>query len=328
MIRLTVRQMQYFAALAETLHFGKAAALAGVSQPALSAQIAEMEERLACRLFERARNKVTMTEEARSIHFHIERILGEIRDVEAIALKGRGALEGRFRLGIIPTIAPYLLPHILPGLKRRFEGLQLELREALTATLVEEALSGRLDGFVAALPIEAPGLISETLFVDRFLLAVPPDDPSFAEPPVSPDSPALERLMLLEEGHCLRDQALAVCSSVKPLAMASYGATSLTTLLQMVSHGLGITLIPEMALASSQSMSDLKIVPFAEPAPSRTICLAWRRNSPRAPECATLAEFIRGLSAALVSDDREDVKREPDPHDCEHEEAEDKGRLA
>ncbi|APH73347.1 hydrogen peroxide-inducible genes activator [Aquibium oceanicum] len=304
MIRLSVRQMEYFDALAETLHFGRAAALVGVTQPALSAQIAEMEERLGCRLFERGQRNVKITEEARLLRPRIERILAEIRDVEAIARRGRRPMQGRFRLGMIPTIAPYLLPRILPQVKGRFPELNLELREAVTGTLVEETMRGRLDALLAAVPIEEDGLRVEPLFEDRFLLAVPSDDPEFVSPPVPPESPALERLMLLEEGHCLREQALAVCGSVKPVSMASYGATSLTTLFQMVSHGLGITLIPEMAITAGGETRDMKVVPFADPQPSRTICLAWRRNSPRNDECRMIAQLIReagssGMAEAL-----------------------------
>jgi LysR family hydrogen peroxide-inducible transcriptional activator len=300
MIRLTVRQMQYFDALAQTLHFGRAAELAGVSQPALSAQIAEMEERLACKLFDRSGKSVRMTDDARALQPRIERVLDEIREIESVARRGRLAMEGRFRLGIIPTVAPYLLPHVLPELKTRFPALVLELREAVTASLAEETANGRLDAFIAALPLDYPALVTEELFPDRFLLAVPANDPGFASPPVPPESQALERLMLLEEGHCLREQALAVCGSVKPVAMANYGATSLTTLLHMVAHGLGITLIPEMAARPASAMPDLKIVPFAEPIPLRTICLAWRRNSLRHHECVELAKIIRDLRSVLM----------------------------
>lgn len=330
MIHLTVRQMQYFDALAQTLHFGRAAALAGVSQPALSAQIAGLEQRLACKLFDRNGKSVRMTEDALALQPRIERILSEIRDVEAVARRGRLAMEGRFRLGIIPTVAPYLLPHVLPVLKLRFPALQLELREAVTASLVEETAAGRIDGFIAALPLDFPGLVAEELFTDRFFLAVPADDPGFASPPVPPESPALERLMLLEEGHCLREQALAVCGSVKPVAMASYGATSLTTLLQMVAHGLGVTLLPEIAARPAEAIPDLKIVPFADPMPSRTICLAWRRNSPRHHECLELASIIRQLRDVLMpdrSDQRQKVQRQPDPHQEEHDHPEDEGRV-
>ncbi|MBN9550404.1 MAG: hydrogen peroxide-inducible genes activator [Alphaproteobacteria bacterium] len=301
MIGLTVRQMLYFDALAQTLHFGRAAKLAGVSQPALSSQIAEMEERLNCRLFERGGKTVRMTDEAHALQPRIERILAEIRDVETTARRGRPAMEGRFRLGIIPTVAPYLLPHALPDLRRRYPALQLELREAVTASLIEDAVSGKLDAFIAALPLDHPGLVTEELFPDRFFLAVPSGDPAFASPPVPPESPALERLMLLEEGHCLREQALAVCGNVRPVAMASYGATSLTTLLQMVAHGLGVTLVPEMAASAASVMPDLRIVPFQEPMPRRMICMAWRRNKVRQDECVELAGIIRGLEAAVLA---------------------------
>lgn len=296
MIKVTVRQLEYFDALAQTLHFGRAAQMAGISQPALSAQIAEMEERLGCRLFERGGKSVRMTDEAQALLPRIEKLLGDLREIERIARDGREAMEGRFRLGIIPTVAPYLLPRILPEIRARFPKLQLELREAVTATLIEETTARRLDAFVAAQPLDGPGLVVEKLFADRFFLAVQAGDPAFAAPPVPPESPALERLMLLEEGHCLREQALAVCGNVKPVAMASYGATSLTTLLQMVAHGMGVTLVPEMAAQSAADMRELKIVPFAEPMPQRTICLAWRRNGPLHQECQALAAIIREVN--------------------------------
>lgn len=292
MIKLTIRQMEYFEALAETLHFSRAAALAGVTQPALSAQVGEMEERLGRRLFDRDRRGVRMTDEALALKPRIEALLAELRDIEAESLRGRRPMQGRFRLGLIPTMAPYLLPGALPRLRERFPALRLELREAVTATLIEETAGGRLDAFIAALPIEAPGIEARPLFEDRFFLAVPADDPGFVAPPVAPESPALERLMLLEEGHCMREQALAVCGSVKPVAMASYGATSLTTLLQMVAHGLGVTLIPEMALAPAGGTPGLRVVPFAEPMPTRAVCMARRGNSPRAAECDAVADIF------------------------------------
>jgi LysR family transcriptional regulator, hydrogen peroxide-inducible genes activator len=260
-----------------------------------------LEERLGCRLFERGGRSVTMTDEAKALQPRIERVLSDIREIEATTRRGRLVMEGRFRLGIIPTIAPYLLPQVLPVLKVEFPGMRLELREAVTGSLVEDTASGRIDAFVAALPLDYPGLVAEELFDDRFFLAVPADDPGFDSPPVPPESPALERLMLLEEGHCLREQALAVCGKVKPVAMASYGATSLTTLLQMVAHGLGVTLIPEMAMSASGGASGLKVVPFADPMPSRSVCLAWRRNSARHEECMELARIIRGLKHTLLA---------------------------
>jgi len=296
MIKLTIRQMEYFAALTETLHFGRAAQLAGVTQPALSSQIAELEEKLGTRLFERGRRNVTMTQDAHALLPRVERILGEIRDIEGMARRERAAMSGRLRLGVIPTVAPYLLPAILPAIGQRFPELTLELKESVTSTLVEETLAGRLDAFIAALPLEDTRLASEPILDDGFLLAVPQNDPNFIEPPVAPESPELERLILLEEGHCLRDQALAICGSVKPLAMSNFGATSLTTLLQMVAHGQGLTLVPEMALPSSRTLPGVKFVPFSAPVPSRMIGMAWRKRAAREAEFRTLAKAICDLA--------------------------------
>lgn len=300
MTKVTLRQLAYFDALAQTLHFGRAARLAGVTQPALSAQIAELEQQLGCQLFLRGGRSVRMTEDALGLLPRVSAILADVRALEQAARGGRLAMEGRLRLGLIPTIAPYLLPHALRELEARFPALRVEVQEAVTSVLVERTLAGRLDAVVAALPLDHAGLAAAELFRDRFFLAVPADDPDFVAPPVPPESPALERLMLLEEGHCMRDQALSVCGSVKPVAMASYGATSLSTLLHMVGHGLGVTMIPEMAAAVESGRAGLKLVPFAEPMPSRTVCLAWRRNSPRHAEYAEIAAALRGLARRMA----------------------------
>lgn len=325
MIRLTIRQMEYFDALAQTRHFGRAAELAGVSQPALSAQVAEMEERLGCRLFERGGKSAGLTEEGRALQPRIEAILHEIRDVETVARRGRLAMDGRLRLGIIPTVAPYVLPRILPALRQLFPALTLELREAVTQTLVDETLGGRIDAALVALPVDQAGLTTEPIFEDAFLLAIPASEPGFVEPPVPPESPVLERLMLLEEGHCMREQALAVCGAVRPAAMANYGATSLTTLLQMVAHGFGVTLIPSIALTAAAEMRDIRVVPFAEPVPARRLGLVWRRGGARRSECAVLAASLRDL---FGSDQSGNVQREPDPEHEQHEKAEREGGLA
>jgi len=287
--------MQYFQRLAETLHFGRAAAACGVTQPALSAQIAEMEAQLGFRLFERGGGIVRLTEEARELHPRIERILADVEDLEQAARRDRNPLEGRFRLGIIPTVAPFLLPGLLPRLKETFPALRLELREAVTATLIEETVGGRLDGMIAATPAEEQQIQSEELFEDRFYLAVPEADAERIAPPVAPENMALERLMLLEDGHCMRAQALAVCGLVKPVNMASFGATSLMTLLQMVSHGLGVTLIPDMARETASMQPGVRVLPFRDPAPSRTIRLAWRKTNPRVVDFAALGKIIKDL---------------------------------
>ncbi|EKF40083.1 hydrogen peroxide-inducible genes activator [Nitratireductor indicus] len=292
MIRLTVKQMQYFERLAEMLHFGRAAASCGITQPALSAQISEMEAQLGVQLFERGRH-VRLTSEARAMQPRIARILAELRDLEYEARQDRQALEGRFRLGVIPTVAPYLLPELLPRLKREFPLLQLEIREAVTGTLMQDTAGGLLDAMIAAEPIEEPRLIHEALFEDPFYLAVPEDEAERIAPPVAQESMALERLMLLEDGHCLRGQALEICGMVKPVTMESFGATSLTTLLHLVSHGMGVTLIPAMALPSAKLLPSVRILPFASPSPARILCLAWRKTNPRRSDFQILGKAIR-----------------------------------
>jgi LysR family hydrogen peroxide-inducible transcriptional activator len=313
MIKLTIRQMEYFVALSETLHFGRAAQLVGVTQPALSSQIAEMEQKLGVRLFERGRRTVTLSEDAQVLLPRIERLLDEMREIEGFARRERAAMAGRLRLGVIPTVAPYLLPALLPAISKRFPDLTLELKESVTSTLAEETIAGRMDGFIAALPIEDPRLSGEPMFEDEFMLAVPENDAAFVAPPVAPDSPELERLILLEEGHCLRDQALAVCGTVKPLAMSNFGATSLTTLLQMVAHGQGLTLVPSMALPASRSLPGVKFVPFADPVPSRTIGMVWRRHAARESEIRALAATIGELTGVTDGKFRPAARPCPDP---------------
>jgi LysR family hydrogen peroxide-inducible transcriptional activator len=295
MIRLTVRQMEYFEALTQTRHFGRAARLVGVSQPALSSQVAEMEQRLGLKLFARGGREVQMTEEARVLGPRIERILEDMRALEADVRQSGPAMSGRLRLGIIPTLAPYIFPRALPQLRELFPALGLELREAVTGTLIDETAAGRLDAALVALPVSGPGISSIPLFQDRFLLALPASEPGFVEPPVPPESPILERLMLLEEGHCMREQALEVCGRIKPKVMANYGATSLTTLLQMVSHGFGVTLVPEIAVPAMTGMRDVRLVPFSEPAPYRTIALAYARSGSTLAECKAIGGVLQGL---------------------------------
>lgn len=296
MIRLTIRQLEYFLALAETLHFGRAAEVVGVTQPALSAQIAELETRLGCRLFERGRGTVALTDEARALLPRIERLIQELHEVETAASTVRAPMTGRVRLGIIPTVAPYLLPAIFSAVGERFPSLHLEVREAVTQVLLEEARTRRLDVILAAGPLNEPMIETAPLFEDRFLLAVPESDAGFIAPPVAPESRELERLILLEEGHCMRDQALAICGTVKPATMASFGATSLTTLMQMVAHGLGLTLVPEIAAETARTLPGLRLVPFAAPAPSRHLVLGWQRRTTRQADYLGLAEAIHALA--------------------------------
>lgn len=276
---VTLRQMRYFDALATTRHFGKAAAMVAVSQPALSAQIAEMERLLDVRLVERQRSGAILTREG-------EELLPDIRDIleraERLAdrVKPRkGPFGGRLRLGIIPTVAPYLVPRLIPELRRHYPELAIELRELLTTVCIDDLRHGRLDCAIVALPVASEGLDSAFLFEDRFLIASAEDESTILMSPMTEDRVDVERLLLLEEGHCLRDQALAVCGTSAGRRVANYGATSMATLLQMVSHGMGITLIPEIAVKDEASRNRMRIVPFADPQPSRKIGLVWRSSA-------------------------------------------------
>ncbi|MGN8020115.1 LysR substrate-binding domain-containing protein [Phyllobacterium sp. 22229] len=296
----SVRQMRYFDILATTLHFRKAAELARISQPALSAQIAEMEQRLGTPLFERTRRTVVLTDMGKRLLPRVRGILNGIRSLEELASQRRGILQGRLRLGIIPTIAPYLLPILIPELRAAYPELTIELREAVTSKLVEDLRLGDLDALIAALPIDSDGIAAKPLFRDRFLIATSSNDIDILTSPMTQESVALERLLLLEEGHCLRDQALAVCTSVKQRQLVNYGATSMATLLQMVSHGMGLTLIPEIAVRTEASRNNVRILAFADPEPSREIGLIWRRQSERREDFEALATTIVDCGRRLL----------------------------
>ncbi|WP_420959622.1 LysR substrate-binding domain-containing protein [Brucella sp. IR073] len=295
----TIRQMRYFEALATTLHFRKAAELAHVSQPALSAQIAEMEEIVGSQLFERTRKSVMLTDMGERLLPRIRSILMEIQALEDIAAQRGGVLQGRIRLGIIPTIAPYLVPMLIPLLRERYPALKMELKEAVTSKLLEDLRAGDLDAVVAALPIEDDRLTVEPVFHDRFLIATSENDHDILSSPMTQENVAVERLLLLEEGHCLREQALAVCSATRQRQLVNYGATSMATLLQMVSHGMGLTLIPEIAVRAEAARMKIRVVPFAGSEPKREIGLIWRRQSERQADFRALAGCV-GESAGVL----------------------------
>jgi LysR family transcriptional regulator, hydrogen peroxide-inducible genes activator len=294
---LTTRQLRSFETLCDTLHFGRAARRLNVSQPALSGQIAQMEAFFGAPLFERRATGATLTREGEAVRAAAARVLAELRALEALAPAPGAVLEGRLRLGLIATVAPYLLPSLLPRLRANHPALRCEVRESLTKSLVEEIALGDLDCAVIALPLEAPSLAILPLAEDPFLLAVPSTDA--ARLPAAPAVSDLSRetLILLEEGHCLRDQALQVCRLAEAGELASFGATSLNTILQMVAGGLGSTLVPSVA-ARAEARPGLTLLPFAEPAPSRSLVLAFRASSPRRRDFAALAELIRDALAA------------------------------
>ena len=299
---VTLRQMRYFDALAITRHFGKAAEMVSVSQPALSAQIAEMERLLDLKLVERHRTGAILTREGEELLPEIRDILERAGRLEARAKAGRGPLKGRLRLGIIPTVAPYLVPELVPRLRSGYPELGVELKELLTLSCLDELKHGKLDCAIVALPAGGEAFESAFLFEDRFFIASAEDESTILMSPMQEDRVDVERLLLLEEGHCLREQALAVCGTSAGRRVANYGATSMTTLLQMVIHGMGITLIPEIALRDESSRSRVRIVPFAEPQPSRTIGLVWRAgSSDKKQDFDALAAVIRESASVLLA---------------------------
>jgi LysR family hydrogen peroxide-inducible transcriptional activator len=294
---LTLRQMRYFDALATTRHFGRAAELVHISQPALSAQIMDMEEYLGAKLVERTRQNTILTPKGEEVLHHVRLILHQVDVLEQTARKGGGTLEGLIRIGIIPTVAPYLVPQFIPHLRRTYPDVEVELREAVTDRLMADLSTGKLDAVIAALPLEIDGIQTRPLFADRFFMAVAENGDDVLMSPLTEHEVNVDRLLLLEEGHCLRDQALAVCSTNKR-SLVNFGATSMATLLQMVSHDMGMTLIPEMAIATETSRNSIRIVPFADPQPSREIGLVWRRSNHRGKEMEALAEAIIAVAPA------------------------------
>jgi LysR family hydrogen peroxide-inducible transcriptional activator len=299
---ITLRQLTYFDALAHTLHFGRAAERVHVSQPALSTQIAELETRLGCRLVERTRGAIVLTESGQRLLPSFRRVLAEISSIEEQVQQQAGILTGCMRIGMIPTLAPYLLPALAPELARRFPALDFGVREAITETLVTQLRSGDLDVVIAALPIRQPGITHRLLFEDRFVMAVASNDRDVLDSPLNRHKIALDRMLLLEEGHCLRDQALSICEGHSESALVNFGATSLTTLLQMVAHGMGRTLLPEIAVAAENTGSGgIQFVPFSPPAPSRQIAVFFRSASQRQRDYEAFAEVAAKIGRDILS---------------------------
>jgi len=309
---ITLKQLRYLGALAEYRHFGKAAEACAVTQPALSMQIRELEKDLGVDLVERRPGEAMLTEVGGEVVRRAEHVLAAARDLADFARHSGRLLTGRLRLGVIPTLAPYMLPQILPALQQRFPDARVELRETQTRNLIEELARGLLDAVLLALPIEQAELETLTLFQDPFLLAVPAAEARAARVTVDARDIDPRRLILLEEGHCLRDQALAFCGArietaaglgtsglgTSGLGTSGLGATSLSTVMQMVANGYGITLLPRIALPVEARDARVKVLRFRAPAPARQIGLAWRRTSPRKADFAALAKIVREQFAA------------------------------
>jgi LysR family hydrogen peroxide-inducible transcriptional activator len=299
---ISLKQLRYFDAVVRTGHFGKAAEQCAVTQPALSMQIQEMEKDLGVPLLERGRNGVIPTEAGREIAGRAARVLTEVRDIVDFARRQGETLAGPLHFGVIPSVAPYLLPALLPLIRSKFPDLDLSLRETQTQHLVDELLDGGLDLLLLALPVEHADVETMKLFTDRFLLAMPKSRRIASRIRATPDLLKQDRLLLLEEGHCLRDQALSFCSLRRVDNIDTFGASNLSTLVQMVANGLGFTLLPQLAVDLEGRRGDIKLMRFTDPEPRRVIGLAWRKSSPRKRHYAELGKIIAQAAAAQMKE--------------------------
>lgn len=292
----TLRQLQYLKLLADHGSFSRAAETAHVTQPTLSAGIQELEKILGAPVVDRGRAGVILTAVGEEAVRRAGDILAQAEDLLQAAKSAGQPLAGRFRLGVIPTVAPFLLPRALPLLRERFPQLRLYLREDLTHRLIAALKAGALDAALIALPYELAGLETAPVADDELLVALPPNHALIGDAAVSPDQLKGEDLILLEDGHCLRDHVLAACGLEPPRASVdgAFAATSLPTLVQMVGSGLGVTFLPAMAVAAGLADHAPVAVRHLEREPSRQIVVCWRAGSSRRAEGCLLAETLRG----------------------------------
>lgn len=293
---ITLKQLRYFDAVARVGHFGKAAEQCAVTQPALSMQIQELERELGAQLVERDRRGVILTDAGREVAARAARILEDTRDLVGLARRQDSVLSGPLHLGVIPSVAPYLLPSLLPRIRDAYPDLNLFLRETQTVHLLRELLDGRLDLLVLALPVEHPQVETVALFDDRFVLAMPATHEVPDRVRATADLLQRDRLLLLEEGHCLRDQALAFCNLRRVENIDTSGASNLSTIAQLVANGMGMTLLPELSLDVEARSDGITLMRFVDPEPQRTIGLAWRRSSPRKRHFAELGRLIAAVA--------------------------------
>lgn len=297
---VTIKQLRYLVAVADERHFGRAASACNISQPSLSAQIQNLEEVLGVKAFERTKRRVMLTPTGEALVLRARRVLAEAEGFVATARKATAPLTGPFRLGAIPTLAPYLLPRVMPDLRAAHPELRLYLREDLTDHLLDRLDEGALDVVLIALPSGRPALSDRALYDEPFLLATPPGHPLAGRKQVRKSDLAGQHLLLLEDGHCLRDQALEVCSLAGPADQDRFGASSLETLCEMVAGNIGITLMPELFATGRCRDGVIALIPFADPPPSRRIGLAWRKSTVRGTDIALLGDFLAGHLPAGV----------------------------
>lgn len=293
MIGLTLKQLRYFEALARHRHFGRAAEACFISQPALSLQIKELESMFGAPLVERGPRQVQLTAVGETFLTKARQILLDVEELEDLVRASRGPLAGRLRLGVIPTIAPYLLPEIIASLSSQFPDLELDLRESVTRSLIEDLLEARLDLAIVALPISEPALQEFALFDEEFVLVRHRSETD--RPVPSPQMLQTMKLLLLEEGHCFRDQALSFCQFDETQPRQLMEGSSLSTLVQMVGAGMGLTLIPEMAQALETRSADVSVTRFPAPGPSRTVGMVWRATNPLSDQLMQIGKIVRGV---------------------------------
>jgi LysR family hydrogen peroxide-inducible transcriptional activator len=294
-VELKLKDLRYLVAVADQRHFGRAAACCFVSQPTLSAQLKKLEQSLGVQLIERAPHNVSLTPAGEEIVARARRILEASDEVVTLARNQRDPLAGRLRVALLPTIGPYLLPRVAPLVRKSLPCLELHLYEYQTAAILEKLRGGELDLGILALPVDLAGLDSRELYREPFLVALPERHPLAAHDSVRVADLKDETLLLLEDGHCLRDQALEVCSRAGVREQQDFRATSLETLRQMVATGAGVTLLPELACSGAyRSARGVTLRPFARPTPLRHIGAVWRKGSARRVAIEALCRLIAG----------------------------------
>ena len=294
MKNITLKQFKYFEALASEGHFGRAADACAISQPALSMQIKELEETLDCELFERSSKHIRLTTFGEVFALKVREILRSVDELSEMARASQSGFISRLRLGIIPTIAPYLLPKLIGNLTYHYPEMDIQVRETLTEKLIEELEQGKLDAAILALPISISALTETSLFDEEFVLVRHREDGSKPVPDVERLSEM--QLLLLEEGHCFRDQALSFCNIRSGLPKEGLDGSSLSTLVQMVGAGIGVTLIPEMAISVETRSADVSIARFDKLKPKRKIGMVWRKTNPLQSRLEEVANLIRDTS--------------------------------
>src|SRR5690349_3717079 len=293
---MTLTELKYVVALAQERHFGRAAQKCFVTQPTLSLALAKLEDELGMKLFERNKNEVLVTGRGQQIVEQARRVLDEVGKIQQLARGGKDQLSGAFRLGVIPTIGPYLLPDLIPILRKKAPQMPLIIEENLTGNLAPMLRDGELDAVIIALPFSIPGVKTEVVYEEPFSVVVPEGHRWEERKTVKPSELSDENLLVLNNGHCFRDQVLEACPGQSNTAMPEGRAgSSLETIRNMVASGLGVSVLPSTALTPRYSSKLLKVVPFSTPVPSRKVALAWRASFDRPLAVETLAAAIRSV---------------------------------